>query len=86
MLVSIIRLMVGTAGAGLCNGFTPIRSLVTSQAFTSSVLNTINQEFVFDNDVVKDIFQSNLHLGTDLLYTAILGYTVYLQYQNNKKN
>jgi len=68
--------------------YTPIRSLVTSQAFTSSVINTINQEFVIDNDIVKDIFQRQLHIGSDIFYTLVLGYTIYLQFQfqNSGKN
>jgi len=87
MLLNALR-FIFISSSGVCYGFTPVRSLVTSQAFASSVINTINQEFVIDNDVVKDIFQHDLHLSTDIFYTMILGYTIYLQYnfQINKKN
>ena len=67
-----------TAG---CQGFSPIRSLITYRAFTSSVLNTINEQFVTDNDIVQDVFQSHMHVGADILYTFILGGTVYLQWK-----
>ena len=59
---------------------TPIRSIVASQAFTSSLLRNINQEFISDNGVVKDIIQYHLHPELDLIYTTMFALTLYLQY------
>ena len=59
---------------------TPVRSIVSSQAFTSSLLRNINQEFISDNSVVKDIVQYHLHPELDLIYTSMFGLTLYLQY------
>jgi hypothetical protein len=61
-------------------GFTPIRSIITSQAFTESLINNINQEFVTDGGVVKDIFQYHLHPELDIAYIGIFMGTAYLQY------
>ena len=59
---------------------TPVRSIVSSQAFTSSLLRNINQEFISDNAVVKDIVHYHLHPELDLIYTGMFGLTLYLQY------
>jgi hypothetical protein len=69
-------------------GFTPIRSIVTTQAFTESFINNINQEFVTDGGVVKDIFQYHLHPELDIVYTVVFMGTAYLQYNMfiDKKN
>jgi len=61
------------------NSLTPVRSMITYRAFTSSVLNTINEQFIVDNDIVNDLLQSHAHVASDILYTFILGFTVYLQ-------
>ena len=63
--------------------FTPIRTLVTSQALTSSLLQNINQEFITDNNVIQDIFEYHYHLQWDFIYTCIFGFTFYLQYNFN---
>jgi len=63
--------------------FTPIRGLVTGQAFTSSLLQNINQEFITDDSVIQDIFEYHTHLQWDFVYTTLFGLTLYLQYNLN---
>jgi hypothetical protein len=80
--------MLLKSGFILSNGFTPIRNIITSQAFSSSLINGINEEFITDTGVVKDLFQYHLHVQADILYTAVFVVTLYLQYQMfmEKKN
>ena len=80
--------MLLKSGFILANGFTPIRNIITSQAFSSSLINGINEEFITDTSVVKDLFQYHLHVQADVLYTAVFVVTLYLQYQMfmEKKN
>ena len=63
-----------------CYGFTPIRNIVTTQAFTSSLLNNINQEFISENNVINDIVHYHLHPELDVIYTSVFAVTLYLQY------
>jgi hypothetical protein len=67
---------------------TPIRSIVASQAFTSSLIRNINQEFISDTGVIKDIVQYHLHPELDIIYTGMFAVTLYLQYHMfiNKNN
>ena len=73
---------------GFCHGFTPVKNLVATKAFTESLLNNINQEFITDGSVAKDIFQYHLHPELDLFYTSVFIGSAYLQYNmmNNRKN
>jgi hypothetical protein len=67
--------------APICSyGFTPIRNIVTGQAFTSSLLNNINQEFISENNVINDIVHYHLHPELDVIYTSVFAVTLYLQY------
>jgi hypothetical protein len=65
----------------LCNGFslTPVRSIITSQAFSESLINNINQELISDGGVVKDLFQYHYHIPADIVYTTLFITTVYYQ-------
>jgi hypothetical protein len=81
MLNSSTIVIVILFGKGIvCYGFTPIRNIITSQALTSSLLNSINEEFVTDTNVIKDLFQYHLHVQADILYTGLFVATAYLQY------
>ena len=84
MMKILIMLLVARS----YNCFTPVKNLVATQAFTESLLNNINQEFITDGSVAKDIFQYHLHTELDIFYTTIFIGTAYLQYNmfNNKKN
>ena len=75
-------LMVLVFGSPLvCNGFnlTPVRGIITSQAFSSSLINNINQEFISDGGVVKDLFQYHLHIPADIIYTSLFIAAAYYQ-------
>jgi len=66
-------------------GFTPnIRSIITTKAFESSLLNNINQEFISDSSVMNDIITYHLHPELDIFYSGVFCLTLYLQY--NKYN
>ncbi len=82
--MSMFLLLVGVLVPS-CRAFqlTPIRGLVTGQAFTSSLLKNINQEFITDDSVIQDIFEYHTHLQWDLVYTRLFGLTLYLQYNLN---
>ena len=74
----------------LCNAFTltPVRNIITSQAFSSSLINGINEEFITDTGIVKDLFQYHLHVPLDILYTSIFIASLYYQIStfDDKKN
>jgi len=74
----------------MCNGFTltPVRSIITSQAFSESLINNINQEFISDGSVMKDLFQYHYHIPADILYTSMFLATLYYQIStlDDKKN
>jgi len=53
--------------------------MISYRAFSSSVLNTINEQFIVDNDIISDLLQSHSHIASDILYSFILGFTLYLQ-------
>jgi hypothetical protein len=68
---------------------TPLRSIITSRAFISSILNTINDDFITNTNTISDIFQDHMHIQTDLIYTSVFLVSVYLQiqmYNSRKKN
>jgi len=75
----LTKILVLTAPIS-CYGFTPIRNIVTGQAFTSSLLNNINQEFISENNVINDIVHYHLHPELDIIYTTAFLVTLYLQY------
>ena len=74
----------------LCNAFTltPVRSIITSQAFSSSLINNINQEFISDGGVVKDLLQYHYHIPADIVCTSMFLATLYYQLStlDDKKN
>jgi hypothetical protein len=70
-----------------CYGFTtPIRSIITAQAFASSISNIVNEEFVSDYSIVKDIFQNHQHVEADIIYTGMLASAIYVQINLYNKN
>jgi len=73
-----------------CNGFnlTPVRSIISSQAFSESLINNINQEFISDGGVMKDLLQYHYHIPADIVYTSMFLATLYYQLStlDNKKN
>jgi hypothetical protein len=72
---------------GFCYGFTtPIRNIITAQAFASSISNIVNEEFVSDNSLVKDIFENHRHLEADVIYAGILAAAIYVQIDLQNKN
>jgi hypothetical protein len=74
----------------VCIGFTltPVRNIITTQAFSSSLINNINQEFISDGSVMKDLFQYHYHIPADILYTSMFMATLYYQLStlDDKKN
>lgn len=64
----------------ICYSFTPIRNIIATQAFTSSLIKSINQEIITDNSVIKDILYNHRHLAWDLFYTSIFALTLFSQY------
>jgi hypothetical protein len=73
---------------GYCHGFTPVKNLIATKAFTDSLLNNINQEIITDGSIAKDIFQYHLHPELDLFYSGVFVFSAYLQYNMfyNRKN
>ena len=73
----------------VCNGFilTPVRGIITSQAFSESLINNINQEFISDGGVMKDLFQYHYNIPADIIYTLFFMTTLYYQIStlDNKK-
>jgi len=67
---------------------TPVRSIITSQAFSSSLLNGINEEFISDTGIVKDLFQYHLHIPLDILCASVFVITFWYQIStmNERKN
>jgi hypothetical protein len=80
MFKPVVMLFVVVAPC-LCNGFnlTPVRSIITSQAFSESLINNINQEFISDGGVMKDLLQYHYHIPADILYTSMFLATLYYQ-------
>jgi hypothetical protein len=74
----------------LCNGFTitPIRNIITSHAFSSSVLKNINEEFITDTTVINDLLQYHSHIPLDILYTTLFVISIWYQFStiDNRKN
>lgn len=72
----------------VCNAFTPVRNIITTQAFSSSLINNINQEFITDGGVMKDLLQYHYHIPADILYTSMFMATLYYQLStlDDKKN
>jgi hypothetical protein len=60
--------------------FTPLRGMITSQAFGSSLLQTINEELITDDSIVKDIVTSKYQPEILAVYTLVFGAAMYLQY------
>lgn len=72
-----------------CNGFTPIRQLISSQAFTASLTNMVNRELINDSvatNLYNDIFTHHYHVEKDLFYISILIATMYIEYNNCHEN
>jgi len=64
-----------------CYGFTtPIRTIITAQAFASSISNIVNEEFITDNGIIKDMFQNHQHMEADIIYTGLVASAIYIQY------
>jgi hypothetical protein len=75
-----IIILLTNIGYGLSFHITPIRSIIASQAFASSLLKNINQEFISDNTLFKDLLQYHSHINTDIAYTLLFAITLYTQY------
>ena len=59
---------------------TPLRGMITSHAFGSSLLQTINEELITDDSIVKDIVTSKYQPQIIAAYTLLFGAAMYLQY------
>lgn len=80
MFKSLIMFLVFGSPLG-CTAFTmtPLRTIITSQAFSSSLINNINQEFISDGGVVKDLFQYHYNIPADIIYTSLFIAAAYYQ-------
>lgn len=81
-----VWLFLGWFSVVHCLTTTPIRNLITVQAFTSSLSNIINREFTLDTSVLNDITQRHAHLQSDFMYCGILFTTLCIEYNYNEKN
>lgn len=60
---------------------TPIRLIVSGEAFASSLVENFYREFS-ENFVMTSVFKTRFHPELDLLYLALIGASFYVRYQN----
>jgi hypothetical protein len=61
--------------------FTPIRLIVTGEAFTSSLTENFYREFP-ENLVMTTVFKTRFHPELDILYLGLIALSMYSRYQN----
>lgn len=72
------------AGVFYVNGFvSPLRILVSIEAFTSSLTSGLNKEIASEDIIINSIFKSHFHPELDLLYTGLLGLSLVNKLGNN---
>lgn len=60
---------------------TPVRLIVTGEAFASSLTENFYREFP-ENLVMTTVFKTRFHPELDILYLALIAISMYSRYQN----
>jgi len=60
---------------------TPVRLIVTGEAFASSLTENFYREFP-ENFVMTTVFKTRFHPELDILYLALIALSMYSRYQN----
>jgi hypothetical protein len=60
---------------------TPVRLIVTGEAFASSLTENFYREFP-ENLVMTTVFKTRFHPELDMLYLALIAISMYSRYQN----
>lgn len=60
---------------------TPIKNIITTTAFASSLVNNVNHEIISNNLLLKYISQHEIHFESDIIYSGILSSMVLVQYK-----
>jgi len=60
---------------------TPVRLIVTGEAFTSSMVENFYREFP-ENFVMTTVFKTRFHPELDILYLVLIALSMYARYQN----
>jgi hypothetical protein len=60
---------------------TPVRLIVTGEAFASSLTENFYREFP-ENFVMTTVFKTRFHPELDMLYLALIAISMYSRYQN----
>ena len=60
---------------------TPIKNIITTTAFASSLVNNVNHEIISNNLLFKDISLHEFHFESDIIYSGIVSSMVLVQYK-----
>lgn len=70
--------LIGLIGESIS---TPIKNIITTTAFASSLVNNINHEIISNNLLFKDISLHEFHFESDIIYGGIISSMVLVQYK-----
>jgi hypothetical protein len=81
MLCVLLLLSSLNVVIGYLPPITPVRLIVTGEAFASSLTENFYREFP-ENFVMTTVFKTRFHPELDILYLALIALSMYSRYQN----